>query len=45
MPGVERHATLVDSLSRYILLHEIEPVMDRFLAGVHQTVDIIQGAA
>ena len=28
VPGVERHATFADNLSRYILLPELEPVMD-----------------
>ena len=41
VPGVERHATLVDSISRFILLREIEPVMDEFLARVQKTVDAI----
>ena len=41
VPGVERHATLADNLSRFILLHEIEPVMEEFLSRVQETVDAI----
>jgi len=43
--GVERHPTLFDNLTRHIMLHEIDPVMDEFLARVQKTVDIIQDAA
>ena len=45
VPGVERHATLFDNLSRFILLHEIEPVMDQFLTRVQLTIDTIQTPA
>ena len=45
VPGVERHPSLVDSLSRFIKLEEIEPVLDEFFVRLERTIERIQTEA
>lgn len=42
VPGVERHETLIDSLSRFIKIEEIEPVLDEFVARLDIAIAAIQ---
>jgi hypothetical protein len=45
VPGVERHATLRDSLSRFIKIDEVEPVLDEFYRLLGGTIEAIQDSA
>jgi len=45
VPGVERHATLFDNLSRFIKLEEIEPVLDKFYARLETAIAAIRNSA
>jgi len=45
VPGVERHPTLVDNLSRDIELEEIDPVLDEFFERLEGTIERIQTEA
>jgi len=45
VPGVERHATLLDNLSRFIKIEEIEPVLDEFFVRLEKAIEAIQNSA